>query len=173
MSRMPTPRFARGSRVGLSDLRKLAESVPQIRGDGRSLVSRSGSQVMVRTPQQPYPTFPIFFGSVESSEQISANIWEYQVRQVTKADFGYSPTEPYPGGGYVGKAYNMLELGNTEAGVQGNGVNVNELPAGFRLGPIPNGPWPHPVHLWSIAVIGGRTIEMWLHYSNPIIGACP
>ena len=95
------------------------------------------------------------------------------IRQVTKADFGYSPTEPYPGVGYVGKAYNMLELGNSESGLQGNGVDVGDLPAGFQLGPIPNGPWPHPIHLWSIAVTGGRTIEMWLHYPNPIVGACP
>ena len=173
MSRVPVPSFAPGSRIRRSDLAKLAGAVPQIRGDGRALVSRSGSQVMVHTPQQPYPTFPVFFGRVVSSSQVAPNQWTYQVEQITKGDAGYAATEPYPGGGYTGTAYNMLELGNTASGLQGNGVNTEDLPEGFSLGPIPSGQWPHPVFLWAIAVAGGRTLEMWFSYSNPIVGECP
>lgn len=171
MSRIPTPSFRRGRRLRADDLNALSRAVPAIRGDGDSLVSRSGSQVNVSGAVRTVPMFPVFFGKVVSSESLGGNRWRYQIEQLFKADTGYAVTSTYPNRPIVGPAYNMLEIGNGPSGVQGNGVNVDDLPSGFSIGPIPSGGWAHPVFVWQLAGDGG--LEYWMHYPNPVVGRCP
>lgn len=170
MTRIPTPTFRRGDAPSAGQFNRLAAAVPQVSGDGRTMVSRLGSRVTVGTANTPWPLFPIFMGRVLSSTLIAPNQWEYQIVQVGKSDTGYAVTEEYPNA-YKGVAYNMLELDNKGSGVQGNGVNVDQLPGGFSLGPIPSGAWPHPVYLWKLSSSPGH-IEFWLYYANPVVGVC-
>ena len=171
MSRIPTPTFMRGGMLRAADLNALAAAVPAIRGDGNSLVSRSGSQVNIASAVQPVPMFPVFYARVVSSESLGGNRWRYQIEQVIKSDAGYAATSPYPNRPIAGSAYNMLEMGNSESGTQGNGIDVDDLPQGFSLGPIPTGDWPHPVYIWQLA--DGSGFEYWMHYPNPVVGSCP
>lgn len=170
MSRIPTPTFARGGRLKASDLNALANAVPAIRGDGDALVSRSGSQVSVAGAVRTGPMFPVFFARIVSSSSLGGNRWRYQIEQIHKVDEGYALPSGYPNRPVTGSAYNMLELANSESGVQGNGVNVDDLPNGFSIGPIPSGEWPHPVFVWQLA---GGGFEYWMHYPNPVVGRCP
>ena len=111
---------------------------------------------------------PLFPCRVLSSESVGPNRWSYQIEQVVKASEGYAELSSFPGG-IRGVAYNMLENGNTGSGVEGNGVDVDDLPAGFSLGPIPSGDWPLLAYAWSVA--SGRP-ELWLRYPNPVVGEC-
>jgi hypothetical protein len=168
MSRIPTPRFR--SLPGSRQLNSLAASIPEIRGDGNTLVSRTGNRINVGAANNPYPMFPVMPVRIISSTLVGANRWEYQVERISKSDEGYALLEPFPSE-YDGTAYNMLEVGNSDSGLQGNGVNIEDLPAGFSIGPAPSGQFAVSAFIWMLSN-ENQTPELWFAYPNPVVGAC-
>jgi hypothetical protein len=64
----------------------------------------------------------------------------------------------------TGTAYNLLEISNDTTGIQGNGVDVANLPAGFVVEPVPVDTFV------MMHAIGGA---FWFSYENGIDGVCP
>lgn len=66
--------------------------------------------------------------------------------------------------------YHTLEYLNTGSGVEGHGVDRDNLPAGFGVRPIPVGT---PVFAQPIVVEGSpNTLEWWITAVSPIDGEC-
>lgn len=168
MSRIPTPRLR--SLTDTRGVNRLVQSMPEIRGGGGTLVSRTSNRITVEAETQPYPMFPVMPVRIVSSVSVGPNRWEYQVQRVTKRDHGYALLEAFESD-YDGTAYNTLEIGNSGSGVQGNGINVDDLPTGFTLGPAPSGQFAVPAFVW-VTDTSDQTPELWFTYSNPVVGVC-
>lgn len=66
--------------------------------------------------------------------------------------------------------YHTLEYLNNGSGVEGHGVNIDTLPAGFAIKPIPVGT---PVFAEPVVVEGSpNTLEWWITAVSPIDGEC-
>lgn len=99
------------------------------------------------------------------------NYWAYDFEEMKKVGPGYD--SEYLGGdvwdhiGVVGTAYNFCENTNGNMGVQGNGVDVENLPDGFEIQPCPEG---SIIVMYQIRY--GVGYEYWFEYQNGIDGAC-
>lgn len=104
---------------------------------------------------------------------LSDNRWSYTWEECRLAPSG--AFEAVPGGltsASSGEAINSVEASNTDTGVQGNGVDLENLPLTFALQPAPagvvvelSGPWPRvslPLAPWWIFA-----------FENAVDGACP
>lgn len=73
-------------------------------------------------------------------------------------------------GGLTGTAYNKIEAGNTGSGVEGCGINVDNLPTGWELKPIGAG----AVVEISVAInCDDQSIEYTFQAVNNADGTCP
>lgn len=165
-----TPIFRRGQRVTAASLNGLSRAIPEIRGGSGSLVRQSGNRVNI-VQAQALSAAPAFIGRVIDAASVGPNKWEYAIEQIAKLGDKYGTITTGEWMRRV-KAWNFMEFANTESGVQGNGVDVDQLPEGFSIGPVPIGDWPRPVYFWRGAGADGL-LEYWLDYPNPIVGECP
>ncbi|GEM_PF-6782060 len=98
------------------------------------------------------------------------NRWRYEWEQVTAA--GQFPAVLAGGRNHTddGYAFNTLESNNTASGVQGNGVNIDNLPGTMGLVPIGVGAW---VQLRGPVYDATTDANVWLFQAvNAIDGDC-
>ena len=74
-----------------------------------------------------------FFARITGSTSISANRWQYTFSEVRYKKAGQWAVIAH---GRTGIAYNTMEESNTKSGVQGDGTDVSNYPAGVSLQPI-------------------------------------
>ncbi len=162
MTRIPPPNRYIGNRympVG-----------PEVVGGEFASIERVGNRVVFNADQQGVRGIPAFFGRVQSIEPHSPNRWTYQIAEVLKLEEAYNLPSVRPNG-RAGTAFNLKELTNGPTGVQGNGVNVDNLPDGFGLVPIPTGAVVL-VYLWRL-IGAGVSHEYWINEPNGVDGECP
>lgn len=94
--------------------------------------------------------------------------WTYDFVESEKTSTGYDGWEDVTDG-ITGTAYNRAEAINGTAGLMGNGVNIDTLPDGFEMQPIPD---DTPVRLEAIIVNGETELEWWFSMPNGIDGEC-
>lgn len=121
---------------------------------------------------------PGFWAIIIGSQLETPNRWRYSWLEAEKAGVGYDGWGPRPDGrqGIVGddRAYHLTEDQNDGSGVEGNGVNVSNLPGTFSLRPVPPGAI---VRMWTVTAPplepeGPLRTEHWFAYGNAIDGTC-
>lgn len=110
-----------------------------------------------------------FYAEVVDYEVYSVNQWTYSIRRLTKV------TGDYTGWTREGKiltAFNTCEDMNSDAGLQGNGVDIDGTAmSGFDLQPAPVG---CIVRIFRQPYTGPPgDVEYWFSYENGIDGECP
>ena len=109
---------------------------------------------------------------IGASTLVGDNQWTYEWVEVRKNGPGYAGWEIKPEGRtHVshGVAYNFAEQMNSASGVQGNGVNVDDLPGTFALQPVPDG---RPLLAVILTFAADSTKEVWFDQDNGIGGDC-
>lgn len=121
----------------------------------------------------------IWVGKITVATSLGSNQWQYTVWPMHKSNSmtGYnvgswSHTPLYreitPGQGLQKfeefTAYNLCEVGNSDVGIQGNGVDLANLPAGFAIQPVPVGCY--------ILCVEYTDEEVWFCVPNGIDGEC-
>jgi hypothetical protein len=112
----------------------------------------------------------IFFILITASLQVTTHRWRYDwVEQellregvwVNKPGGRSTPTSPY--------AWNTIEANNSAVGIQGNGINLENLPDGFAVQPVPTS----KAVLWAMEIgnADGES-EVIFAYENGIDGTC-
>jgi hypothetical protein len=112
----------------------------------------------------------MFFALITGCESAGPNRWAYTFEQVRKPDsLGYDGNWFPVDKGASGMAYNGTELPNSATGVQGNGVDVDNLPDGWELQPCPPGV---VVRMWKSSISKALEPEYWFEYANAVDGSC-
>lgn len=101
------------------------------------------------------------------------NRWTYAFVEVEKTVAGYDGWTTLSGG-RTGTVYNSIEDMNSDAGVQGNGVDLANLDTAeytFTIQPCPEG---NVVWIRTIRFIVGETptVEYWFGHENGVDGSC-
>jgi len=143
MIRLPT--FRPGQQLTAEDLNLLVDAINQAmpdltrggpgvlignHGSGRVVSARDQSIFRRRKSQASIVTFK---AEVTGSTSIAPNRWSYSFAEVKYDTLGTYSTLP---GGRTGTAYNDMEAKNTATGVQGCGINVDNLPPNWTIQPI-------------------------------------
>lgn len=165
-TRNRSPMFGADAGPLARKLNRLSRSIPEMTDIGVRLGSRVALPRKPREPRQ----IGQFWAVVQSSTPLGGNKWEYQIAEVVKLAAGMTPPTIRPNG-RAGKAWNALEVINSPEGVQGNGVNVDDLPTGFTIAPAPAG-IPVIVAQWRRDDTT-CPFEFWFQYANGVTGACP
>ena len=112
---------------------------------------------------------PYFPAKLNGNTDISDNRWSYTW---TEVELNITGTYSTKAGGRTntshGVAYNRNESGNTGSGVEGNGVNVDNLPAGFTMQPIGT----NAVVSMRLETNCSDVLEPMFEVSNAIDGSC-
>ena len=119
-------------------------------------------------------------GRVMAFTVVDPNQWTYTVREQRKGSPGY--------GGWVDKdeknprdveCFNEPEDGNSDSGVQGTGINQDNLTGDFAHQPIPVGSIVEVTEVRLPAAPGGpggpgksETVEYWIDRMNGVDGRC-
>jgi len=125
-------------------------------------------QVAGRHPNAAAGSSSTLWAKITGSSLISghANRWTYTVTEQALEKEGRWKDKA---DGYSGAAYNTIEANNTSSGVQGDGTDVDNLPAGVELQPIGNGA---VVRAWRVINCEGAIEVMFAAPNNPG-GGCP
>lgn len=105
-------------------------------------------------------------GQITSATPAGSNKWTYEFVEVEKTGTGYGGWGT-KSGGVTGTAFNRVEVPNSNAGVQGNGVELSNLPPGFSIQPAAVG----IVIVLTPVDVAGNT-EYWFSYENAVDGDC-
>ncbi len=110
-----------------------------------------------------------FFAKIVNYAVEGTNQWRYTCEQVVKRTTAYTG---WHGTNVHFEAFNTCEHINDGAGVEGNGVDVdNPSFEGFSIQPAPVG---SIVRVWAVLPSGSpQTTEYWFSYENGIDGECP
>lgn len=115
-----------------------------------------------------------FYARITNATDLPGNRWAYQWVQVVPVatGFGAGTAVAVPGGysnATHGTAYNLAESHNDGSGLEGNGFNINNLPEGWSVMPIPVGA---VVFIeFCIATAGGKAV--FFRRDNAVDGVCP
>ena len=178
----PPPRVT--SDFGLDSLaRDIAEEFERQDPETASVggnATKIGKHIFVHESQDSMPILlpeeSSFFATIDDSAAMDGedNRWDYGWTEVEKATAGASGTWSAPTSGRSGTttstpAWNFIETINDDAGVQGNGVDIDgaDFPAGFSVQPVPDNTL---VRMHEVIVDG--TTEYWFQYENGIDGTC-
>lgn len=177
-------RFKPGAIVtGKTLQRALIEERAQAFGGRGVNASNTAGRVTLSVPQPRGSGTEVFLASIFDATSIGPNKWSYGFAELIKIKSGsgvfpwtWSTRNPSNGGrsfANIGESYNLLEIENTAFGLQGNGINVDTLPPGFTIQPVPN---KAIVIMTLIRINQGADIgkvEAWFQYSNAVDGECP
>lgn len=109
---------------------------------------------------------------ITSSTVLATNRWRYSWQEVRPNAAGTAWVTV--SGGFTqathGYAYNAIEAGNNSSGVQGNGVNLANLPGTFALQPL--GANKAVVELRGPYLTAGGVMSWWISAVNAVDGAC-
>jgi hypothetical protein len=112
-------------------------------------------------------------GSSAAADSPAQNRWHYAWTEVEHDGAGYGGWSDVSGGrsGTTGTdpARNLMEDGNTGAGTEMPGVDVDgtDFPSSFAIQPIPSG-----AIVLMFAVPGSSGIEYWFSSANGVDGTC-
>jgi hypothetical protein len=106
------------------------------------------------------------FARIAAATPLGSNTWQYAaVRQIkTGASYG-----GWTDDGPTFDLRNTMEENNTGSGIEGNGVNVGTLPAGFSLRPLAI---DTVVPYWTVTVNFTGETEYWCSVVNAVDGEC-
>ena len=109
-------------------------------------------------------------GRIKSATAYVDNIWTYTFVRVHKtAMTGYEAGAFFEDWDTPVAAWNMCEYMNSGVGVQGNGVDVDNLTGTFALQPCPVG---NIVRIDAYSVGTSGAVEYWFEYQNGVDGEC-
>jgi hypothetical protein len=97
------------------------------------------------------------------------NRWSYDWTEVEIADGAFSTVAGGLNSASSGLAYNLIEAGNTGSGIQGNGVDLANLPVGFSVKPIGAGAI---VYLDGPHEYSDSSMNWFFHVANAVDGVC-
>ena len=100
----------------------------------------------------------------------AANRWEYDWDEVEIDDGLFTLKTDGLNSDVDGLAYNLIEAKNDGTGVQGNGVNLSNLPVGFEIQPIGSGA---VVWLRGPFIYGDDSANWMFEAVNSVDGTCP
>ncbi len=175
-------RLRRGARFTGSLLKRiLIEERPSITGAPGVAVHSGNTRFALRGRREGGRTTTVIWAVIDDNRVVGANRWSYGFREMIKREPGYGGwrVRSDPGAlnsNVIGRAYNFIEVGNDGQGVEGNGVNVDNLPATFTVRPLPNG-IVVPIFILSFT-IGSPPGVQFLHepwifpFPSPIDGIC-
>ena len=117
-----------------------------------------------------------FWARIDSSTALNAapiTKWSYTFTEVQKATLGYGGWAT-KANGHAGVAYNSIEDMNDGAGVQGNGVDVDNLDTAEFTFAIQPAPADVIVRMYRVllTVLDNETPEHWFQYENGVDGEC-
>ena len=139
-------------------------------GRGINVVG-SGPYATIRQSGRQWSRRVQLFLRIGAPTSAGDNQWTYEWPEMRKTGPGYGGWQIKPNGrthDSHGPAYNFAEEMNSSSGVQGNGVNLDDLPGTFTLQPVPNG----RIVLATILTFTDGTKEVWFDQDNGIGGAC-
>jgi len=107
----------------------------------------------------------VFVGEITAYSSLGSNQWEYTLQRQRKADTtGYNPGSwQHDSSADARTAYNLSEYMNSDVGVQGNGVDLANLPGSFDIMPVPVG---------TLVLAIAAKNEWWFQYENAVDGEC-
>lgn len=154
----------------INQLKKTVNGLTIHPGGGISVIKNSTGVHIVGQPSVGgSSTDNTFWAKIESYDTYATNQWTYSIRKATHISAGYSGWSGISSGTSItGTAYNTLEIGNSASGVQGCGINVDNLPSGFSLQPI----GVNSIHKFYPITVGSGT-EWWFSCPNSVDGTCP
>jgi hypothetical protein len=110
-----------------------------------------------------------FWARISANSLVAVNKYTYTFVEIEKTSAGYGGWADKTNG-RTGTAYNTFEDSNTGSGVQGDGVDIDNLSGtGFQLQPIPVR--TDPVLVYWLYLTDG-TLEYWISVPNAIDGEC-
>lgn len=166
LPRTPPPR--RPMQLSPRTVVRVGREIPRFAGArGVGLGQRAGV-VALQPNDWPTITRQSYYGKITGRSSIGPNRWEYTYSEVLKTSLGGVGWTTFTGG-REGKCYNFVEVPNDGEGEEGNGVNVDDLPTGFSLGPIGIG----RIVLLDIVRTTLGDLEAWFSADNPVVGRCP
>lgn len=124
----------------------------------------AGNTIWVFNAYAAEPFFLVKLGGATAIPNYS-NRWKYSYTQVVPEREGRYKV---PDGAGTGDCYNMVEANNSATGVQGNGIDVDNLPAGYNLGPIGAG----AVVVAYLVINCDGNPEIHFEGYNPVVGTC-
>ena len=167
----PVKRLSKGDKVTGDYLDSLAAAIKELQR-----YAITGTQAPLRVIGQTLLYERVaaqeFWARIDSSTATAtANQWTYAFTEVTKTVAGYREWITKPGGITGNTSYNSIEDINSATGVQGNGVDLDELAAvsaSMELRPCPA---DTIVRMYGIILASG-VIEHWFSYENGVGGIC-
>jgi len=124
-----------------------------------------------------YPAETSFWAKITGSaaaDSPAQNRWKYAWSEVYKSSAGYGGWSVVSGGrsGTTSSdpSYNSIEDPNDNSGVEGNGVDVNNLDTSdytFAIQPVASG-----AIVRMTPVAQGSNVEYWFAYENAVDGGC-
>ena len=141
---------------------------------GRQIeVTSSGTDAVVAAAgERPYRRVK-FFAEIIASTDLGGNQWEYaQWKEKQKTGAGHDGWVDKPSGRthtLFGPAFNFAEINNSASGIQGNGVDVDNLVGTFALQPVPDG---RVVEMTLIRFADQSDFELWFDQDNGVDGDC-
>lgn len=152
------------------------QQVQVTRWMSRADVTEEGGKLTVKGAKFVYTfTFggaggpPQLWIKITGSSSIGDNRWSYAWAEQTYQQAGqWQDTPDGRTSGTDGPAFNTIEANNTGSGVQGNSVDVDDLPTGFDLSPVAGG----PVVLAHSVVNCNGVSEILFSYENGVTGTC-
>lgn len=110
-----------------------------------------------------------FFVRITGHTMLSANRWQYDWEEVMLFGTAFITKSGGRNSVTYDKAYNLLEVGNSATGVQGNGVVVENLPQGFAIVAIGTGAI---VEITQVTYFSGGQWGYWFSVPNSVDGTC-
>ena len=107
-----------------------------------------------------------FWAKLGGATSIGDNRWSYPFTQMKYQQMGAWLAVP---DGMTGTAYNTIEANNSNAGTQGNGVDLSNLPDGVSIQPIGAGA---VVQVWEVINCDTGETEYIFEAVNQVDGAC-
>lgn len=133
---------------------------------------RGGIHIAHKRPKVQVQKWP---GRVIANADLAPNQWIYSVNEVIKKTLGYGGWEDKQDGRQV-QCFNRPEDGNSESGVQGTGINLDNLTGDFAHQPVPVGSIVEVTEVRLPAGPGGpdksATVEYWIDRMNGVDGRC-
>lgn len=106
---------------------------------------------------------------ITGNTSLGGNKWRYTWQEVFEADTAGTYTTAGRTSTSHGNGYNTIEAPNSASGLQGNGVTIANLPAGFTIQPVATGA--------VVEMVGpfGASGARWCRFSvvNAVDGECP
>jgi len=166
--------WTKGDPLRAEWLRAMVDAIPRIIRGGRDInIRRAGTRVVIENVQRQFAEELIFVkvDTAAATSVLDTNDnpvqWTYEVTEYAKSGAGYGQWSEMEGG-FSGNAFNIIEDQNDGTGVQGHGINHDEISAGFNMSPVPVG----TILIATVLTNPDDGSECWFSYVNNVDGAC-